>query len=174
MLRFFDMGVNPISRKGDDTMSCSCRLSGQWSLQLGGYESLRVARSRRQQCAAPLVEIDQGEHGLCPRQVLGQTSVAHLGEAPELLEHPKRMLAAGAGARTHPIDQPPMLTQRFAIRAPIDPVAHTLRGEGLAVGFFPIGLIAKYLPFLSVEQMWQLGDVCHPCVGRDQAIAIRR
>jgi hypothetical protein len=35
-------------------------------------------------------------------------------------------------------------------------------------------LIAKYLPFLSVEQMQQLGDVCHPCVGRDQAIAIRR
>ena len=40
-----------------------------------------------------LVKVGQGEHGLRPRQVLGQAAIAHLGEAPQLLDHAESVLA---------------------------------------------------------------------------------
>ena len=45
-----------------------------------------------------LVEVGQGEHGLRPRQVLGQAAVSHLGEAPNCLTTRK---ACSPQARVH-------------------------------------------------------------------------
>jgi hypothetical protein len=43
-----------------------------------------------------------------------------LGEAPELLDHAKGVLAARAGTRTRPVDDAPALAQRAAgSRAPV-------------------------------------------------------
>src|SRR6185437_9062095 len=79
------------------------------------------------------VEIGQGEHGLRPRQVLGQTPIAHLGEAPQLLDHPEGVFTAGTGARARPIDPPPALAQRpLGGRPPIYPVAYPPRFQETA------------------------------------------
>src|SRR5690242_14832426 len=100
-----------------------------------------------------LVEIGQSEHGLRPRQVLGQTPIAHLGEAPQLLDHPEGVFAAGASARARPIDSAPALTQRPLGGGPaIYPVAYPPRFKKLSVVFFPVGLIAKQLTLLPVQQ----------------------
>src|SRR5262245_1894262 len=134
------MGANLIRRKTSDEIGGWSRLREAGSSGFSRSRSLQAPRTYRQQLTAELVEIGQGKHGLRPCQVLGQAAVPHFGEAPQLLDHPKRMLAAGARARTRPIDQAPAFAQRPAIGAPIDPVAHTARGERLAVGFLPVSL----------------------------------
>src|SRR5271168_4243921 len=143
------MEVTTIRRKGDAA-------SGGWSVAGGRGDwreswagSQPAPRSCREQLTTQLVEIGQGKHGLRPRQVLGQAAVSHFVEAPQMLDHPKRMLAAGAGPRAHSVDHPPAFAQRPARRSPIDPIAHPARGERLAVGFLPVRLIAKNLPLLA-------------------------
>jgi hypothetical protein len=60
-------------------------------------------RSGREQLMPDLVKVGQCEHGLRPRQILGQAAISHLGEAPQLLDHAEGVFAAGASARARPI-----------------------------------------------------------------------
>src|ERR1039458_1997025 len=148
-------------------------VAGRWSRALaraGIARSQAAPRLCRKQPAPDLVEIGQGKHGLRPRQVLGQAAVSDLGETPQLLDYPKRMLATGAGPRAGAIDHSPPLAPRLARGAPIDPVAHPARAEGLAIGFLPVGLIAKYLALLSVQQAGKLGEVGRRSMGRGYAV----
>jgi len=116
---------------------------------------------------ADLVAVGQCEHGLRPRQVLGQAAIAHLGEAPQLLDHAEGVLAAGARARTRPIDHAPALAQRPpGSGPPIYPVAYPPALKELAVVFFPVRLIAEHLALLPVQQLWQLSDIGHRSIGR--------
>src|SRR5215469_2630166 len=118
-----------------------------------------------------LVEVGQREHGLCPRQVLGQAAIAHLGEAPQLLDHPEGVLAAGAGARACPIDHAPALAQRPpSSGAPIDPVAYPPALEELSVIFFPVRLVAEHLAFLSVQKLRHLRDIGDCSIDRSYAV----
>jgi hypothetical protein len=39
-----------------------------------------------------------------------------------------------------------------------------------SISFLPVGLIAEHLPFLPVQQMWKLGEVRHPRVGRGRGV----
>src|SRR5690242_9849710 len=118
------------------------------------YRSQVAPHARRKQLAAHLVEIGQREHGLRPCQILGQAAIAHLGEAPQLLDHAKGVLAARAGARTRPIDHPPALTQGAAgSRASIDAIAYAPRLEELAIVLFPIRLVAEHLALLAVQKL---------------------
>jgi hypothetical protein len=118
-----------------------------------------------------LVEIGEREHGLRPCQVLGQAAIAHLGEAPELLDHAKGVLAASAGARARPIDHPPALAQRAAgSRAPIDPIAHPPRLQELPVVFLPVRLVAEDLALLPMQQFGELSDIGHRGIGRAYAV----
>ena len=55
-------------------------------------------RSGREQLMPDLVKVGEGEHGLRPRQILGQAAISHLGEAPQLLDHAEGVFAAGASA----------------------------------------------------------------------------
>jgi len=117
------------------------------------------------------VEISQGEHGLRPRQVLGQAAILHLGEAPQLLDHTECMLAAGARARTRPIDHAPAFAQRTpGGGSPVDSVAYAPRLEELSVGFFPVGLIAEHLSLLPVQQLRQLSDIGDRGIGRSHGM----
>jgi len=105
------------------------------------------------------VEISQCKHGLRPRQVLGQAAIAHLGEAPQLLDHAERVLAAGPGARARPIDHAPALAQRAPTAGPpIDPIACAPRLKELAIVFLPVRLVAEHLALLSVQKLRQLGS----------------
>ena len=51
------------------------------------------------QRSIPFVQIDQRQHGEGPVGILGQAAIAHLGEAPDALEHQKRMLDFGTHRR---------------------------------------------------------------------------
>ena len=78
--------------------------AGRERLARSRSRSQPAPRSRWEQFTADLIETGQREHGLCPRQVLSQAAVAHLGEAPQLLDHAEGVLAVGADARACPID----------------------------------------------------------------------
>ena len=98
-----------------------------------------------------LVKVGQGEHGLRPRQVLGQAAIAHLGEAPQLLDHAEGVLAASTRARARPIDHAPAFAQAPPGGGPpVDPITYSARLKEIAVVFFPVGLIAEDLALLSV------------------------
>src|ERR1700733_12737878 len=113
--------------------------------------------SGREQLMPDLVKVGEGEHSLRPRQILRQAAIAHLGEAPRLLDHAKGVLAARASARTRPIDHPPALTQGAAgSRASIDAIAYSARLKELAVVLFPISLVAEDLALLPMQQLGQL------------------
>jgi hypothetical protein len=112
------------------------------------------------------VEISQSEHGLRPRQVLGQTAVSHFGEAPQLLDQAKGVLAAGARARARPIDHAPAFTQGAAgSRASIDAIAYAPRLEELSVVFFPVRLVAEHFALRSVQKLRQLSDIGDRSIG---------
>lgn len=61
---------------------------------------------RRQEPPAHQVEIGEAEHRERPGRVLRQPSVPHLSEAPEPLDHMKRMFAARPPLRAPAIAQP--------------------------------------------------------------------
>ena len=44
------------------------------------------------------------------------------------------------------------------------------RRAALRLASFPVSLIAEHLPFLPVQQMWKLGEVRHPRVGRGRGV----
>ena len=52
-----------------------------------------------QQLPSDHVQVCQGKHRERPGEVLGDPAVAYFGEAPELLDHPKRVLTASPRAR---------------------------------------------------------------------------
>src|ERR1700680_4449422 len=134
------------------------RLSDDWSCEerhrdclLPEDSSQRTPCTCGEQLSADLVEVGQRNHGLRPRQVLGQTAVSHFGEAPQLLDYAKGVFAASPGPRTRPVDHPPARAQRpFRGRTPIDPVAHSPRLEKLSVVFLPVRLVAEDFPLLPV------------------------
>src|SRR5262249_60725988 len=68
-------------------------------------DSRDAPRLWRQQLAADQVEVCQRKQTEGARQVLGDPAVAHLGEAPQALDHVERVLAACPGARPRPIDR---------------------------------------------------------------------
>ena len=63
----------------------------------------------REQLSADLVEIGERKHGLRPRQILGQSAISHLNEAPQLLDYTEGVFAARPGPRARPVDHPPTL-----------------------------------------------------------------
>src|SRR5215472_10025415 len=105
-------------------------------------DSQDAPRLRRQQLAADQVEVRQREEAEGARQILGETPVAHLGEAPQALDHVERMLTARPGPRPGAINGPPPSAQRFVRRggAAIHPIAYALGLEGLPIRFLPIRL----------------------------------
>src|SRR6516165_7938790 len=98
----FDIMANPIREKSGGGLGVWAAASGDEALLLLRSWSQAARRPYRQQLTAQLVEIGQSKHGVRPRQVLGQATVAYFGEPPQLFDHPKRMLAAGARARPRP------------------------------------------------------------------------
>ena len=83
------------------------RASVQSGIGLAENPCCRFLRSastlllRWQQAAPDHVQIRQREHREQSGGVLGQSAVAHLGEAPQLLHHPEGMLTTGASRRAH-------------------------------------------------------------------------
>ena len=107
--------------------------AGWW---LRSWPSQCASGAERKEPVADLVKVSERKHDVRSGQVLGQAPIAHLGEAPQLLDHPKRVLAARSGPRPRPVDQAPALAQQ-ALRGgtPIDSVAHPAGLERLAIGF---------------------------------------
>src|SRR6201981_2162495 len=125
----------------------------------------------REQLAPHLIEISQCEHGLRPRQVFGQAAIAHLGEAPQLFNTRKGVLAAGSSARTRPVDHTPALAQRsLGVGAPIDPVAYPPRLKELAVVFLPVRLVTEDLALLPMQQFGKLSDIGYRRIGRAHGV----
>jgi hypothetical protein len=177
MQRRFDIEADPVRRKGRGATGDRKRASGEEALWFSRSGSQDAPRPCREQLAPELVQIGQRKHGLRPGQILGQTAVSDLGKAPQLLDHPKRVFAAGPGPRAGLIDQAPALAQGPLIGTAIGPVAHAVRRKRPAVGFFPVRLIAKNLSLLPVQQRRQLADVGRTRVsaghGVDDAALIR-
>src|SRR3981081_1988392 len=83
-------------------------------------------RCGREQLVPDLVKVGEGEHGLRPRQILGQAAISRLHEAPQLLDYAEGVFAAGASARARPIDHAPALAQRPpGGRPPVDPITYS-------------------------------------------------
>src|SRR5262249_30598094 len=117
-------------------------------------DSQDAPRRWRQQLAADQVEVCQRKETEGARQVLGDPAVAHLGEAPQALDHVERVLAARPGARPRPIDRPPAYGQRL-VRAggpSIHPIAHARGLEGLPIRGLPIRLVSIEDTLLPLPQ----------------------
>jgi hypothetical protein len=78
-----------------EVVSASCSTRSAGPVRLAARYSPDAPRLRRQQVAANKVEIRQREETEGARQVLGEATVAYLGEAPEALHDVKRVLAGG-------------------------------------------------------------------------------
>jgi hypothetical protein len=156
MLGLFDNQSVTVSRT-DDLLIDGGSAGGWRSWRCTQSMSQPAPRLCRQKQSAHLVEIGQCEHGLGASQILGQTAASDLGEAPQLLDHPKGMQAAGPSSRARPIDQPPTRAQRpLGGGTPVDPIAYAPQLKELAVVLLPIGLITEDLAFLPVQQLRQL------------------
>ena len=106
------------------------------------------------------VQIGQREHGKGTRGVLGQAAIAHLGEAPQLLDDAKRMFAASPGPKACAVDHALGFGQRFASSAaPVDTVADAGLLAVFAVPFGPVGLVTVNLLFFAVNQLVDATDV---------------
>ena len=170
MQRRFDIEEASIRGKSRSaTPACWCA-SGEKRLRFSGSGSQDAPRPRWEQLTPELVQIGQRKHGLRPGQILSQPAISDLGKTPQLLDHPKRVFAAGSGPRACLIDQAPALGQRPLRGASIDPGAHATRRKRLAVGFFPVRLIAKNLPLLPMQQRRQLSDVGGARIGREHGV----
>src|SRR6516164_10036663 len=146
MQRRFDIEEASIRGKSRSaTPACWCA-SGEKRLRFSGSGSQDAPRPRWEQLTPELVQIGQRKHGVRPGQVLGQPAVSDLGKTPQLLDHPKCVFTTRPGPRARPIDESPAFTERPLRAASIDPVADATRRKRLAVGFFPVRLIAKNLP----------------------------
>jgi hypothetical protein len=107
----------------------------RWSFA-GGRERLVAPSSASQgaprcggeQMVSDLVEVRQRKHRLRSSQVLGQAPVSHLGESPQLLDHPKGLLPAVSGPRACRVDPLPSLLSGWA-------VARTFSADPSAFGF---------------------------------------
>src|SRR5262249_23564793 len=147
-----------------------------WRAYAGGFgllgRSQRAPRLRWQELAADGVEVGQGKHRLGTGQVLGESAVAHLREAPQALHNVEGMFAASSGPGASAIDLAPALAEVAVAsgRASVDPVAHPLRPEGLPVGLLPIRLVAVERALLAVEQVRELPDVGLRSVRGGQAV----
>ena len=95
------MGIGVSEGTSSGAWQRAARGRGWWR---PGGSSQRVTHRARQQLAPDLAEISQGEHGMRPGQVLDQAPVPHFDEAPQMLDHAERMLAAGAGPRAGAVD----------------------------------------------------------------------
>ena len=115
----------------------------------------------RQQSSSQQIQVGQREGGEQPRGVLGQAAVAHLGEAPQALDHVKCMFHAGPGRGATTVDEPLIVVQRSTRGTPIDSVANAGGLGALPVRLVPISLIAKHLAFLAVQQLGDLRAVVH-------------
>src|SRR3982751_6951753 len=100
--------IERVSRFGDK----NGRISLFGTIFFAVRRSQGELRPWRQQSSPHEVQVGQGKDGKRPRRVLGQTAVTNLGEAPQSLHDVKGVFAAGATARSCPIDRPLVLGQR--------------------------------------------------------------
>src|SRR5271170_1871922 len=171
MLGLFDIRSVMVSQNDDLLIDGGSPTGGWRSSRCTQSMSQPAPRLCRKKLSAHLVEIGQCEHGLGAGQILGQTAVSDLGEAPQLLDHPKGMLAAGPSSRARPIEQPPTRAQRpLGGGTPIDPIAYAPQLKELAVVLFPIGLITEDLALLPVQQLRQLSDIGNRGIGRSNGM----
>src|SRR2546422_7088855 len=109
-----------------------------------GRSLLRKARHKapRQEPPPHAVEIGQAKQRVRSGQVLRQTPEAHLGQAPEMLDHLKRMFAPSPLLGPAPVRAPLAAGQGALARAPaIDLVSPPARRPVLAMALTPVGLI---------------------------------
>ena len=88
------MEVMTIRKKSERAIGGWSPTIGRAGLQWWRLGSPQALRPRREQFTPKLIEISQRKHGLCPCQVLGQATVSHFGEAPQVLDHAKGVFAA--------------------------------------------------------------------------------
>ena|SRR5215469_1061018 len=134
--RQFDIEEDSIRCKSRSARCAWVGVSWEGKLWFAGYGSPDTPCLCWEQLAPELVQIGERKHGLRAGQILSQTAVSDLGKAPQLLDHPKRVFAAGPGPRACLIDQAPALGQRPLRGASIDPVAYAVRGKRLAAASF--------------------------------------
>src|SRR5687768_6767726 len=118
----------------------------------------------RQQASSQQVQVGEREGSEQSARVLGQAAVAHLGKTPQALDHMKDVLAARPGPRSQPVDRALMFGERPARSAAVDAIADAGGHGALPVPLVPVGLIAKHLALLPMQQLPDLGAVMH--VGR--------
>jgi hypothetical protein len=110
---------------------------------------------RRQQSTPQQTQVRQRKCGIQPPSVLGQAAVvANLAEAPQALDHMEGMLDTGPGRGTPAVDEPLVLAQRPASRAPIDPIMDAERQRTLTMPFVPVGLNVEHLSLLTRAATW--------------------
>ena len=104
------------------------------------------------------VQVGQGKHRQCPGGVLVQPAVAHLGEAPQVLDHVEGMLATRPPPGAGPVDGFVPLGQHSPRPGPaVDPVANPGVPAVLPVILRPLRLVAEDL--LPTQQFIPPGGV---------------
>src|SRR5688572_14401760 len=96
----------------------------------------------RHQSTPHEIEVGESEHAIGLGQILGDAAIAHLGEAPQALDHIEGVLDAGADARARAIDEP--LRGGDAV-SPLAATVHPVTDAGLAaqvaVFLAPVGAV---------------------------------
>src|ERR1700676_2829484 len=114
----------------------------------------RARLPRWEQATSDHVQIGQGKGCKKSGSVLRQPAIAHLGKAPQVLDHMKGVLTASAGRRAQPIQLSLVGTEYCASTgAAVHPVPYPVLSGSQTVQLAPVGLVSIQRPFLTMQQL---------------------
>jgi hypothetical protein len=123
------------------------------------------------QATSEQVQVRQRKGGEQARGVLGQSAVTNFGKSPQMLDDPKGVLTASSGLGANLIDVALIIRERPRLgAATVDPIADPLGQRRLTMRLAPVGLVAKHLCLIPVQQLVHLADVGLRRIGGDQAV----
>lgn len=122
--------------------------------------SPQTSALRCDQTTAEQVRVRRGEGGERPSGVVGQPPVAHLGEPQLPPDDLGAMLAGRQRTRAAAVGESLVVGQRFGSRtAPVEAVVNAGGLGMLAMKIAPVRLVAKGLPFVTMQALRQLGEI---------------
>ena len=113
----------------------------------------REAPLRWQQSSSEQIQVREREGREQPRGVLRQAAVAHLGEAPQALDHMEGVLARARPRDRNRLMRADARSADALGPAAVDSVADAARFSALPMRFAPVRLIPEHLPSCTMQQL---------------------
>ena len=107
--------------------------------------------------SSPFENVEHGQQGKGPVGILGEAAIAHLGKAPETLEHEERMFDLGAHTGLAPVRRFVGLGQRPVFVGSLVGKVFGLGGqfpEPFPLFLAPVGAVAVEPGLLPMQQIW--------------------